>query len=71
MTEIDGILIVSDLHPYQHCRCGHSRRSHRPACFFCWDWPQGCSTFELCPDHPGVETWRLEDSPSGPEREER
>lgn len=61
MTEFDGILVASDLHPYQHCRCGHFRRSHHGGrCFMCWDWG-GCIAFELCPENPGVETaWRLD-----------
>jgi len=58
---LDDVLITADWHPDQHCRCGHLRRSHRPACFICWDW-QGCEAFELCPDHPDVEDWRRLDA---------
>jgi hypothetical protein len=59
---VDEILIASDLHPDQHCQCGHLRRSHRPACRMCEGW-QDCQAFELCHEHPGVEAWRLKDSP--------
>lgn len=59
MNELDGILIASDMHPSQHCECGHMRRSHRPHCQMCWDWG-GCMSFELCQEHPGVEAWHLD-----------
>jgi hypothetical protein len=58
MTTFDDILITSDLHPDQHCQCGHLRRSHCPHCCMCEITGHSCSQFKLCPEHPGVPCWR-------------
>lgn len=62
-SQFDDILIASDAHPYQHCHCGHLRRSHHPRCFFCHDWPGGCQEFALCLEHPEVASFLRYDSP--------